>query len=143
MLPRGVVEIVEQLGGPKTTGVGFGLGIERLILLMGVQQVAVTSNRPQVYVCRFGATAERQALQLAEQLRDRHPTLRLVLNAGGGSLKSQLKRADQSGAAWALVIGDDEAAAGNVQVKSLRGEGDAFLCPQPDLAAELGRRLAL
>lgn len=135
--------LVEQLGGPKTTGVGFGLGIERLILLMGVQQVAVTSNRPQVYVCRFGAAAERQALQLAEQLRDRHPTLRLVLNAGGGSLKSQLKRADQSGAAWALVIGDDEAAAGNVQVKSLRGEGDAFLCPQPDLAAELGRRLAL
>ncbi len=135
--------LVEQLGGPKTTGVGFGLGIERLILLMGVQQVAVTSNAPQVYICRMGAAAEVQALQLAEALRDQFPTLRLVLNAGGGSLKSQLKRADQSGARYALVIGDDEAAAGSVQVKSLRGEGDAFPCPRSDVAAELGSRLAL
>ncbi|WP_293371436.1 histidine--tRNA ligase [Nevskia sp.] len=135
--------LVEQLGGPKTTGVGFGLGIERLILLMGVQQVAVTSNAPQVYICRMGAAAEVQALQLAEVLRDQFPTLRLVLNAGGGSLKSQLKRADQSGARYALVIGDDEAAAGSVQVKSLRGEGDAFPCPRSDVAAELGSRLAL
>ncbi|MGQ3058313.1 MAG: histidine--tRNA ligase [Nevskia sp.] len=135
--------LVEQLGGPKTTGVGFGLGIERLILLMGVQKVAITSNSPQVYVCRFGAEAERQALQLAEALRDHCPGLRLVLNAGGGGLKSQLKRADQSGARYALVIGDDEAAAGTVQVKSLRGEGDAYLCRQTELAAELGSRLAL
>jgi len=66
-----------------------------------------------------------------------------VLNAGGGGLKSQLKRADNSGAAYALVMGDDEAAAGAVQVKSLRGEGDAFVCPVTELAAELGRRLAL
>lgn len=135
--------LVEQLGGPKTTGVGFGLGIERLILLMGVQQVAVTSNRPQVYVCRFGDAAETAALVLAERLRAQFPGLRLVLNAGGGSLKSQLKRADQSGAAYALVIGDDEAAAGSVQVKSLRGEGEAFACSQSEAAAELGKRLAL
>ncbi|MCX7062596.1 MAG: histidine--tRNA ligase [Gammaproteobacteria bacterium] len=135
--------LVEQLGGPKTTGVGFGLGIERLILLMGVQKVAITSNAPQVYLCRFGAVAERQALQLAEALRDQFPTLRLVLNAGGGGLKSQLKRADNSGARYALVIGDDEAAAGTVQVKSLRGEGEAYLCHQSALAAELGSRLAL
>ena len=135
--------LVEQLGGPKTTGVGFGLGIERLILLMGVQKVAITSNAPQVYVCRMGAAAERQALQLSEALRDQFPNLRLVLNAGGGSLKSQLKRADNAGARYALVIGDDEAAANTVQVKSLRGEGDAFPCPRSDVAAELGSRLAL
>ena len=135
--------LVEQLGGPKTTGVGFGLGIERLILLMAVQQVPVVSNRPQVYVCRFGEAAERQALLLSEMLRTQLPQLRLVLNAGGGSLKTQLKRADGSGARYALVIGDDEAAAGTVQVKSLRGEGDACACRQADIAAELGNRLAL
>ena len=135
--------LVEQLGGPKTTGVGFGLGIERLILLMGVQKVAFASTAPHLYVCRLGAVAERQALQLAEALRDQFPTLRLVLNAGGGGLKSQLKRADNSGARYALLIGDDEAAAGTVQVKSLRGEGEAYLCHQSALAAELGSRLAL
>lgn len=135
--------LVEQLGGPKTTGVGFGLGIERLILLMGVQHAAIASNAPHLYVCRLGAVAERQALQLAEALRDQFPTLRLVLNAGGGGLKSQLKRADNSGARYALLIGDDEAAAGTVQVKSLRGEGEAYLCHQSALAAELGSRLAL
>lgn len=135
--------LVEQLGGPKTTGVGFGLGIERLILLMAVQQVPVVSNQPQVYICRFGAEAERLALQWAETLRDQLPDLRLVLNAGGGSLKSQLKRADGCGARLALIIGDDEAAAGTVQVKSLRGEGEAFICPLTELAAELSRRLAL
>ncbi|MDH4458644.1 MAG: histidine--tRNA ligase [Nevskia sp.] len=135
--------LVEQLGGPKTTGVGFGLGIERLILLMGVQKVAFASTAPHLYICRLGAVAERQALQLAEALRDQFPTMRLVLNAGGGGLKSQLKRADNSGARYALVIGDDEAAAGTVQVKSLRGEGEAYLCHQSALAAELGSRLAL
>jgi len=135
--------LVEQLGGPKTTGVGFGLGIERLILLMGVQKVAFASTAPHLYICCLGAVAERQALQLAEALRDQFPTLRLVLNAGGGGLKSQLKRADNSGARYALVIGDDEAAAGTVQVKSLRGEGEAYLCHQSALAAELGSRLAL
>ena len=135
--------LVEQLGGPKTTGVGFGLGIERLILLMAVQQVPVVSNQPQVYVCRFGAAAEREALILSEALRAQFAELRLVLNAGGGGLKSQLKRADNSGARYALVIGDDEAAAGVVQVKSLRGEGEAFTCSRTDLAAELSRRLAL
>lgn len=135
--------LVEQLGGPKTTGVGFGLGIERLILLMAVQQVPVVSNQPQVYVCRFGAAAEREALILSEALRAQFADLRLVLNAGGGGLKSQLKRADHSGARYALVIGDDEAAAGTVQVKSLRGEGDAFTCSRTELAAELSRRLAL
>ncbi|WP_428382245.1 histidine--tRNA ligase [Nevskia ramosa] len=135
--------LVEQLGGPKTTGVGFGLGIERLILLMAVQQVPVVSNQPQVYLCRFGAEAERVALQLSETLRDQLPGLRLVLNAGGGSLKSQLKRADGCGARLALIIGDDEAAAGAVQVKSLRGEGEAFTCARTELAAELSRRLAL
>jgi histidyl-tRNA synthetase len=135
--------LVQQLGGPQTTGVGFGLGIERMVLLLGEQKLVPPGNAAQVYVCRFGEQAELEALKLAESLRAAQPKLRLVLNAGGGGLKSQLKRADNSGARYALILGDDEVAAGTVQVKSLRGEGEPFHCPMPELAAELARRLAL
>ena len=133
--------LVEQLGGPATPGIGFGLGIERLIALIALQQAAVPGNAPQVYFCRFGAGAEAAAAKLAEQLRDQSPRLRLTLNAGGGGLKSQLKRADNSGARYALILGDDEAAQGVVQVKSLRGEGEPFICPWAELPTQLVRLL--
>jgi histidyl-tRNA synthetase len=133
--------LVEQLGGPATPGVGFGLGIERLILLMQQQQVPVPGNKSHVYFCRFGEAAERTAAKLAESLRRDEPRLRLTLNAGGGGLKSQLKRADNSGARYALILGDDEAAQGLVQVKSLRGEGEPFTCPLAELPAQLTRLL--
>jgi histidyl-tRNA synthetase len=133
--------LVEQLGGPATPGVGFGLGIERLIALMGLQQAAVPNNASHVYFCRFGDNAEREAARLAEQLRNAQPRLRLTLNAGGGGLKNQLKRADHSGARYALILGDDEAAQGLVQVKSLRGEGEPFTCPMAELPAQLTRLL--
>lgn len=135
--------LVQQLGGPATSGVGFGLGIERLITLLALQGAAMPDNRPQVYFCRFGAEAEREAGKLAEMLRLKLPDLRLVLNAGGGGLKSQLKRADASGARFALLLGDDEAAAGAVQVKSLRGEGEAVTCPWSELHRHLAQRLAI
>ena len=135
--------LVEQLGGPATPGVGFGLGIERLIALMALQQAAVPGNAAHVYFCRFGAAAEAAASKLAEQLRNGQPRLRLTLNAGGGGLKSQLKRADNSGARYALILGDDEAAQSVVQVKSLRGEGEPFSCPWSELPAQLTRLLGL
>lgn len=135
--------LVEQLGGPATPGIGFGLGIERLIALIALQQAAVPGNASHVYFCRFGAQAEAAASKLAEQLRNQQPRLRLTLNAGGGGLKSQLKRADNSGARYALILGDDEAAQSVVQVKSLRGEGDPFLCPWAELPAQLVRLLGL
>ena len=135
--------LVEQLGGPATPGIGFGLGIERLIALIALQQAAVPGNAPQVYFCRFGAAAEAACAKLAEQLRDQSPRLRLTLNAGGGGLKSQLKRADNSGARYALILGDDEAAQSVVQVKSLRGEGEPFICPWAELPTQLVRLLGL
>ncbi|MDB5973616.1 MAG: histidine--tRNA ligase [Nevskia sp.] len=135
--------LVEQLGGPATPGIGFGLGIERLITLIALQQAAVPGNASHVYFCRFGAQAEAAASNLAEQLRNQQPRLRLTLNAGGGGLKSQLKRADNSGARYALILGDDEAAQSVVQVKSLRGEGDPFLCSWAELPAQLVRLLGL
>jgi histidyl-tRNA synthetase len=135
--------LVEQLGGPPTPGVGFAIGIERLVALMVQQGAALAVTSPQVYFCRFGAQAEGPALKLAEELRAALPGLRLTLNAGGGSLKSQLKRADGSGARYALILGDDEAAQGLVQVKSLRGEGAAANCAWSGLAAQLSALLGI
>ena len=135
--------LVEQLGGPATTGVGFGLGIERLILLLAAQQVSPPGRIADVYLCHFGAAADLAALKLAESLRASLPGLRLVLNAGGGGLKAQLKRADASGARLALVLGDDEVAAGVVQVKSLREAADPLRLALPELPAHLSRVLEL
>ena len=135
--------LVEQLGGPATPGVGFGLGIERLIALLALQQAPVPSNAPHVYFCRFGAEAESAGSKLAEQMRNQLPRLRLTLNAGGGGLKSQLKRADHCGARYALILGDDEAAKSVVQVKSLRGEGEPFICPWTELPTQLVRLLGI
>ena len=135
--------LVEQLGGPATPGVGFGLGIERLIALLALQQAPVPGNAPHVYFCRFGAEAESAGAKLAEQMRNQLPRLRLTLNAGGGGLKSQLKRADHCGARYALILGDDEAAKSVVQVKSLRGEGEPFICPWTELPTQLVRLLGI
>src|SRR3546814_10197431 len=92
---------------------------------MKAQAVAIDSGAADVYFCWLGDTAQREARRLAEQLRDADPHLRLVLHAGGGKLAAQLKRADRSGAQFALVLGDAEIEAGTVQVKSLRGEAGA------------------
>lgn len=118
--------LVELLGGSATPAIGWAAGVERLILLMRALEVPVPTIGAQVYLCALGEAAERAALVLAEQLRQADPVLRLTLNAGGGKLASQLKRADKSGAAWALILGEDETARRAVQVKSLR--------PQPGSA---------
>ncbi|TJY61978.1 histidine--tRNA ligase [Sinimarinibacterium sp. CAU 1509] len=112
--------LVTQLGGSATPAVGWACGIERLILLMKAQGVAVPDTAPHVYLCWLGDAAQREAARLGEQLRDAHPGLRLVVNAGGGKLAAQLKRADRSGARVALILGDTEIAARTIQVKSLR-----------------------
>ena len=113
--------LVSQLGGSPSPAVGWASGVERLVLLLEKQQtVTVSADAPQLYFCAIGEVAERRARVLAEALRTQLPGLRLCLNAGGGKLKSQLARAERSGAALALVLGEAELARGVVQVKSLR-----------------------
>jgi histidyl-tRNA synthetase len=102
--------------------VGWASGIERLVLLMRSQNVAIPESAPQVYICTLGEASERAARKLAETLRGEANALRVVLNAGGGKLKSQLSRADRTGARVALILGDEETAQQAVQVKSLREE---------------------
>lgn len=125
--------LVEQLGGKDSAAVGFALGMERLIELLALPEDLARAGLPHGYLINLGQQAERQALLLAEQLRDALPELRLQVNCGGGSFKSQFKRADRSGALVALILGDDEARAGTVSVKLLRAEGEQRTLPQAEL----------
>lgn len=111
--------LVEQLGGSATPAMGFALGVERLIALMLDQNVPLDDLKPQVYLVHTGDTTGARVPALAEALRDALPDLRLRVHAGGGSMKSQFKRADKSGATLALIFGDDEAAADEIQIKPL------------------------
>jgi histidyl-tRNA synthetase len=128
--------LVEQIGGSPTTAIGWAAGIERLILLRKESGVVLPDAAPHAYLCALGGAAERAALTLAESLREALPALRLVLNAGGGKLPAQLKRADKSGARLALILGDDETARQAVQVKSLR-DSTQTECSWAELTARL------
>ncbi|RRV35230.1 histidine--tRNA ligase [Pseudomonas sp. o96-267] len=118
--------LVSMLGGKATPGVGFAMGVERLVLLLETLQLlpADLNRAADVYVCAFGEAAELAALTLAERLRDELPGLRLLLNSGGGSFKSQFKKADKSGARYALILGDDELAGRVVGCKPLRDDSE-------------------
>ncbi|WP_047396668.1 histidine--tRNA ligase [Chitinibacter sp. ZOR0017] len=111
--------LVEQLGGKPCPAVGFAMGIERLMLLLEAQQVATPAQSPDVYVISQGDAAARAAFAAARQLRANG--LNVIYHAGGGSFKSQFKKADQSGAALAVIVGEGELAAGTVNIKVLTG----------------------
>ncbi|WP_344935584.1 histidine--tRNA ligase [Zhongshania borealis] len=113
--------LVEQLGGKPTPAVGFAMGIERLCLLL--ETLAVAPKMPalaDVFIVSLGEKAEIAALTLAETLRTAIPGARVLINCGGGSFKSQFKKADKSGATVAIVLGEDELARSVAAVKSLR-----------------------
>lgn len=136
-------DLVTQLGGKPTPAIGFALGVERLVALMEMQEATVEDLAPQVYLAHLGEAAAQPALVLAEQLRDALPDLRLVLHAGGGSFKSQMKKADRSGAAYALILGEDEVAKGSVQIKPLRSAEEQSERPQGEVMNSLAQLLGL
>ena len=115
--------LVEQLGGKSTPACGFAMGVERLIALIKESGGEPAAPAPDVYIVHQGDEASRLAFRVAEGLRDQG--IDVLLHCGGGSFKSQMKKADSSGATFAVVIGDDEAATGEAQLKSLREEGVA------------------
>lgn len=118
--------LVEQLGGKPTPAVGFAMGVERLILLLETLELIPEEvlSTLDVYVCPVGAGASLSALLLADRLRRGHSWLRIQTHCGGGSFKSQLKRADKSGARFALLLGEDELANNSVTVKDLRTDAE-------------------
>lgn len=115
--------LVEQLGGKATPAVGFGIGLERLVLL--VQAIEAIPEKldqqADVFLVAVG-DVQNIAMQLAERIRDELPFIRLMVNCGGGNFKSQFKKADKSGADIALILGEDEAKEGKLAVKFLRQE---------------------
>jgi histidyl-tRNA synthetase len=115
--------LVAQLGGRETPAAGFALGIERLLALLEEQGFA-HDDAIDVFLALQGEQAERQGLLFAEQLRDQWPQLKLQVNCGGGGFRSQMKKADKSGARVALIIGDDEISKATVSIKHLRKESD-------------------
>ena len=124
--------LIERLGGDKTPASGFGIGLERIILLLEDMGV-VLQNEPNIYLVNLGDAAEKYALKLSETLRSHG--LKVVLNSGGNSFKSQMKRADKSGAAFAVILGEDEMKEGVAQIKSLRVENQQSKMPLDELAA--------
>lgn len=130
--------LVEQLGGKATPAVGFAMGMERLVLLLqSLDLVPAVSNNADLYLMPLGEAAELAAVSVAEQLRNALPGKRIVMHCGGGNLKKQLKRADKSGAAVGLLLGDDELASGQVTLKWLRADKPQQTVAITELAAAL------
>jgi len=129
--------LVDQLGGKPTSACGFAMGEERLVALLEEQGLESADARPHVYFINLGEAAELKALELAEELRNRHASIRVVLNCGAGSLKAQMKRADKSGAAMAIILGDQELQAAQVSLKFLRGQQEQALIPIAALSAHI------
>ena len=127
--------LIEQIGGKAAPACGFAMGVERLLELMqhGPQAAARATD---VYLVHQGSAAAQYAFAVAEALRDSGCSV--VLDCGGTSFKSQMKKADGSGAMFAVIIGDDEAAAQQLTVKPLRGNGEQTRCA-PAQAVDLIR----
>jgi histidyl-tRNA synthetase len=126
--------LVQQLGGPATPAVGWAMGLERLVLLLSQREQQPSASVPDLYVISRGEQAEAAALPLAR--RCRLAGLAVELDASGAAFGKQFKRADRSGARWAVVIGDAEAAAGMVRLKDLRAGAQAGGQPE----AQTGER---
>lgn len=129
--------LAEQLGGHATPAVGFSIGLERLIVLTTAHEKISTPAEADIYIILAGQSAISFGLLVAETLRSHFPQLQIVSHCGGGSIKTQFKRADKSGAHWAVVIGEEEAAQKKVTLKSLREDQTQILLSLPELLDHL------
>lgn len=136
--------LVEQLGGKATPAVGFAMGVERLILMLEALDAIPESvaNTLDVYLACMGDVTAG-AMKLSAQLREQMPSLRLQMHIGGGNFKKQMKKANESGAAFALLLGEDELNAGQVSIKPLRGQGEQITLEQSKVAEFLTVNLAV
>lgn len=133
--------LVEKLGGRSTPAIGWAMGVERLVGLFEECGGKVPDAGPDVYIVAVGQAALVRGFEISENLREAITGIRIELNLGGGSFKSQLKRADKSGAEFALVLGDDEVAENRAGLKPLRTDQDQASVALEHLAVELAGRL--
>jgi histidyl-tRNA synthetase len=131
--------LVEHLGGEPTPAAGYAIGLERLVVLLEAAGNPPQDDVPHAYLIMVGEHASTQGFRIAEQLRNAVPQLRLVMNCGGGSFKSQFKRADKSGALVSLVLGEDEIKHSKISIKPLREEGEQVLLDMEQAAQYLQR----
>ena len=129
--------LIAQLGGEPTPGIGFAMGVERVVELIVQAGRQPEPAAADVYVVVTGASAPAAALALVERLRDELPHRGFEVNLGGGNFKAQFRRADRSRAAVALILGDEELARGTAAVKPLRREAGQIEYPLPALAAAI------
>lgn len=112
--------LVEQLGGKLTPAIGFALGMERILALLETQQEQLQADNIDIYFILLGENSELKGLELAEDIREQLPDMKMIAHCGGGSMKSQMKKADKSGAKIALILAEDELKSAQVTVKYLR-----------------------
>lgn len=133
--------LVEKLGGRATPAIGWAMGIERFVALYEACGGGVPAARPDVYLVAVGEGTQARAFALAEELRDTINGIGVELNLGGGSFKSQMKRADKSGADYALVLGEQELSEKRIGLKPLRSGDEQESIALDDLAAVLQDKL--
>lgn len=127
--------LVAQIGGKPTAAVGFAMGIERLAALLIDQQRHSEAAQADIFIVLAGDQVQTPGLIMAEMLRDALPNIAVQMNCGGGSFKSQFKKADKAGARYALILGDDEVAQQQVTVKPLRTDAEQQTIKWVDLVA--------
>ena len=125
--------LVDYLGGKSTPAVGFAMGLERLIAMISDLDTLNVGAQADCYLVLAGDAAQRKGLQLAENVHNALPHLKLMSHCGGGSFKSQMKKADRSKASLALIIGDDEIANQSVNIKFLREDKPQTACEESKL----------
>ena len=133
--------LVEKLGGRATPAIGWAMGIERLVALYAACGGETPATNADVYIAALGEGTLERAFVLAEEIRNSIAGLRVELNLGGGSFKSQMKRADKSGAEFALILGEQELADGCIGIKPLRSTEEQTSVVLDELAATLSRKL--
>ena len=133
--------LVKRLGGKVTPACGFGIGLERLILLMEAQGIQTPALHPDVYLIISGAEVQIAGVQLAESLRDTHPALNLQSNVAAGSFKAQIKRADKSGAHYAFILGESEASDHTITIKPLRNGEEQTTISQEKLNSYIEKNI--
>ena len=131
--------LVAQLGGRDTPAIGWAMGLERVVELMEEEGRRQADRPPHGYLVVAGDEARRRGLGIAETLRTRAPGIRLTMDCAGGSFRSQLRRADRSGALLALILGDDELADNSLSIKPLREDSPQTLYSLEEAVAELLR----
>ena len=133
--------LVQKLGGRETTAIGWAMGIERFVALYESCGGEVPTSDADVYIAALGSGTLERAFRLAEELRDTISGIKVEMNLGGGSFKSQMKRADKSGAEFALILGEQELTDGCIGVKPMRSAGEQTNVALEELAATLEQKL--